>query len=214
MYDDDCHHRNTYYFASKYVFATAINPKGNRIAMLMTESVGDKYSTSVMICEPGKDEKRSETVFSSGLPMGCCFTENGQIQVVCTDGVYFLDENDGSVKKNHTFDGTDEIKRVSITSDGVAVAMSTQSNVAESRILVFDKKGNMTYNDTVTGGMTDMEYYDGYVIINQNTSIIKINVKDGKRTSVKTAEGGNDIIVYDSGNILLCYRTKAMYVNI
>lgn len=213
LYDGDCDHRNTYSFSSRYVFSTAINQKGSRIAILLTEAAGDKFSTSVMICEPGKGDKRAEVRFSDGLPMGCCFTDNGDLLAVCTDGMFLLDENDGTVKASHSFEDK-EINRVSLTSEGAAIAVSENESVARNRITVFDKNGEMVYSTVIEGGMIDMEYYDGYVFVNQSTAVTKINVKRGNSSSIKTADSGTDIIVYDSGNILLCYRTKAIYISI
>lgn len=213
LYDDDCAHRNTYSFASKYVFATAIDPRGSRIAILLVEADGDKFSTSVMISEPGKSEKRAEVKFSEGLPMGCCFSDDGRLLAVCSDGVYVLDENDGTVAGSYRLPDS-KINRVSITSKGMAVSVTERSDVSGNKLLVFDKNGEMVYSTVLAGGMTDMEYFDGYVFVNQGTSVVKINSKDGKTSNIKTADSGGDIIVYDSGNILLCYRTKATYLNI
>ena len=105
-----------------------------------------------------------------------------------------------------------KINRVSLTAKGGAVSSSAKNGIANNRILVFDKKGEMTFTTELEGGLVDMEYYDGYVFVNQSNSVVRMNVKDGKRTTVRTNDSGTDIIVYDSGNILLCYRTKATYI--
>jgi len=211
LYDDDCRHRNTYSFATKYVFATAISGRGHRIAIVLTEPDGEKFSTSVMICEPGKSEKRAEVKISDGLPYGCTFTSEGNIQVICSDGAYLLDGNDGSMLNSYALKGIN-ISRVSITPEGTAVAASGNLGVASNRIFVFDKKGNMIFETTVEGGMLDMEYGNGYVFVNQSTEVFKINVKNGEKTRKSTSYDGSDVIIYDGGNILLCCPTKAVYI--
>ena len=211
LYDDDCHLRNTYSFASKYVFSVAINEKGSRIAIVLTEPDGDKFSTSVMICDPGKNEKRSEVKVSSGLSYGCAFTESNNIQLVCSDGVFIVNGNDGAIINSCEFFDR-KINRVSLTSRGVAVSFSGHQEKNGNEILVFDKNGNQVYNNIVSGGIIDMEYSDGYLFINQSTSIERINIKKDERKSYKITEDGTDIIIYDSSNILVCCPTKAMYV--
>lgn len=213
LYDKDCNLRNTYSFASKYVFSVSISERGNRIAILTTEADGDKFATSVMICEPGKDEKKAEVRISDGLPYGSTFTTDGSLQVFCSDGMYLIDENDGSVKKSYSFNGM-SINRVSITPDGAAVSAAGQKGVASNRILTFNKDGDMVFETTVDGGMLDLEYKDGFVFINKKGSVTRIDVKSGRTHTVKTVEDGTDIIVYDSGNILLCCQTKAVYIRL
>ena len=79
-------------------------------------------------------------------------------------------------------------------------------------LMVFDKKGELACSTTVDSGMLDMEYYGGYVFINQGEELLKINVKNGSSSSTRLSDKGNDIIVYDSKNILLCCPTKAKYI--
>lgn len=211
LYDDDCHLRNTYSFASKYVFSVAINEKGSRIAIILTEAAGDRFSTSVMICDPGKNEKRSEVIVSDGLPYGCTFTESNNIQLICSDGVFVINGNDGSIINSSAFNGQ-SISRVSLTPRGVAVSFAGDQKNPENEILIFDKNGNQVYNNTITGGMIDMEYSNGFLFINHSSSIERISIKNNERKSYKITEDGSDIIIYDSSNILVCCPTKAMYV--
>ena len=162
LYDDDCDLRNTYSFSSKYVFTTTINRRGSRIAILLTEAKGDRFSTSAVICEPGKSEKRIDISFSEGLPLGCCFSEDGGLLAVCTDGVFLIDENDGTVKNSHRFENMN-ISRVSVTPTGAAIAVSVRTGVAANQIFVFDKTGEQYYSMAVDGGMIDMEYFGNYL---------------------------------------------------
>ena len=166
-----------------------------------------------MICEPGKSDKRSEITFSGGLPYGCIFTEDGNIQVVCSDGMYLFDPNSGAIINDYPFVNSN-ISRISMTNDGIAVTVSGQLGVASNVIFIFDKNGNIIYNIMIDGGIIDMEYKSEYLFINRSTSIERINIKNNERKSSKITEEGADIIIYDSGNILVCCPTKAIYIKI
>ena len=211
LYDDDLQLRNTYYFATARVFWADISDNGDKIAIFKTVADGDKFSTSVMVCEAGKDKSSFDVQISRGMVCGAGFLENGRIQAVCTDGYYQIDGADGKIIKSYVFDGK-LAKRVSLTDDGCAVAISDNSGIAQNSILVFDKKGELVYNDTVDNGMLDMEYSSGCVFINQGESLLKINIKSGSSSVVNLDDKGNDIIIYDSRNILLCCQTKAKYI--
>ena len=208
LYDDDLELRNTYYFANARVFCVDINDNGSKIAVFKTVTDIDKFSTSVMVCESGKDKSSFDVQISQGMVYGAGFLENGKIQVICTDGYYLIDGSDGKIVKSYGFDG-ELASRVSLADDGCAVVLS---GITQSALMVFDKKGELACSTTVDSGMLDMEYYGGYVFVNQGEELLKINVKNGSSSSTRLSDRGNDIIVYDSKNILVCCPTKAKYI--
>lgn len=212
LYDDDCQLRNTYRFGTKYVFSVAINDKGNRIIILASEADGDKFSTYAMLYEPGKDKKLAELKIGDGLPCGCGFAKDGNIQVVTTKSFYVLDKNNARTLNSYEF-GDRILNKVSINKNGVSVSFVKKSGSAENEILVFDKNGKMIYNTVVEGSMLDLEYSDECIFVNQSTSILKINTKNDTRQTYKVSDFGTDIIVYDNNNLLLCCQTKAKYIN-
>ena len=210
LYDDDMQLRNTYSFATANVFMVDINESGNRIAIFKTETDIDKFSTGVMVAEPGKDESIFDVKVSEGIIYGGGFSVSDGIQLVCTDGYYFIDSSNGKTITHKKFESA--ANRISVTSEGCAVALSNNSGEVKNSIFVFDKNGDLVYNTDISGGMLDMEYHKGYVFINQGNSIAKINVKSGDISNINIFENGSDIIVYDGSNILLCCQTKAKYI--
>ena len=211
LYDDDLQLRNTYSFASANVFFVDINNKGNRLAIFKTETALDKFSTSVMVCEPDQDSSIFNVVISDGIPYGGGFMESGELQLASTDGYYVIDQSSGKILKEYDFEGR-SANQVSVTEEGTAISLSNNKGVVNNSILVFDKNGDLIYNTNIDSGMLDIEYHSGYVFINLGESISRINVKNGDITEVKIFEKGSDIIVYDSNNILLCCQTKAKYI--
>lgn len=213
LYDDDFNLRNSYLFASKYVFSVSINTHGSRIAIVCTEaaSAGDGYLTSVMICDPGKDSSRAEISLGTGIPFGSSFTNNELLNIVCSDGLYVLDENSGEIKTVYKFNQKNANK-MSVSSAGCAIAFSDNKGTVNNTLLVFDETGKMVYDTVINGGISDIEYIEGNVFVNRNDTVIKIDVDSGKETEIQTFEKGTDIIVYDKNNILLCCQTKAKYI--
>lgn len=215
LYDNDFDLINTYLFASKYVFSTCINSEGNRIAIVTVEpaSTGDKFITSVMICEPGKKSDKATVILSHGIPYGCAFSDSGALQVICSDGIYVLDENNGELKNKFEIEN-DRARRASIGKYGCAIALSNNSGTVSDTVLVFDKDGNMIYNVEITNGILDLEYFKDHIFINQTDSLLKINVKNGKESITQVFDKGSDIIVYNENNILICCQTKAKYLKV
>lgn len=215
LYDNDFKLLNTYMFASKYVFSVSINPTGTRIAIVTVEPVatGDKFLTSVMICEPGKKSAKATVNLSEGLPYGSAFSDSGTLQVICSDGLYVLDENSGEVKNQFEIEN-DRSHRITIGKYGCAIALFNNSATVNYTVLVFDKNGNMIYNVDVTNGILDMEYFKDHIFINQTDSLLKINVKNGKEYITPIFDKSEDIIIYNENNVLLCCQTKAKYLKI
>lgn len=214
LYDDDFNLRNSYLFSSKFVFSVSINEKGNRIAIVNTESAptGDGFMTSVLICDPGKNASRAEIKLGNGIPFGSSFASNELINIVCSDGLYVLNENNGELKNKYEFKNN-YAKKLSMSPDGCAIVFADNQGTITNLIFVFDENGYLVYNTVINGGISDIEYKDKNVFINLNEAIIRINVKNGIQTSVPLFEKGTDVIVYDSNNILLCCQTKAKYIN-
>ena len=213
LYDDDLKLKSTYSFSSSYVFDVDINSKTGKIAIVKSKTDLDKFSTSLMICELGKTEALFDIMVSSGVTYGGSFLSNGKFQLVCTDGYYMINENNGTIVKNYSFEGLNS-NRISLTPEGCAISLKNNGISVNNKILVFDKKGELVYNTNINDTIMDMEYYNGYVFVYQNNLISKIDIKDNKTTTEKISENGTDIIIYDNNNILLCCETKAKYLKI
>ena len=210
LYDDDMQLRSTYSFASATVFAVAMNKTGERIAIFKTETAVDKFSTGVMVSEAGKKESIFDVEISKGIVCGAGFTEDGTLQLVATDGYYLIDASNGKTLAHTAFDRA--LSRVSVTADGCSVALANKSGEIKNSILAFNKNGKLIYNCDFTGGILDLEHCDGYVFLNQGDTILKITLKSGAVSTTNIFENGNDIIVYNGNNILLCCQTKAKYI--
>jgi hypothetical protein len=215
LYDNDFNLINTYLFASKYVFSVSINSSGDRIAIITAEPApeGDKFLTSVMICEPGKKSDIATIELTQCIPYGSAFTESGDLQIICSNGLYILDSSNGAVKNKFEIKN-DRALRVSIGKYGCAIALANNSGTVNNEILVFNQHGTMIYNVEVMNGILDLEYYKDYIFIYQQDSLLKINVKNNKDTITPIFDQGSEIIVYNENNILICCQTKAKYLKI
>lgn len=210
LYDDDMQLKNTYSFARATVFLVDITSDGGKIAIFKTETDIDKFATGVMVAEPGKNDSSFDVKISSGIVCGGGFTKSGKLQLVATDGYFLIDSSSGKILTNHPF--AHFPSRVSVTVDGCAVALQNNTDKVNHSLLAFDKNGKEIYSDEISGGIIDMEYFDGYVFLNKGDYILKIHLKDGAASTVSLNEKGNDIIVYNGSNILLCCQTKAKYI--
>ena len=212
LYNDDLSLVNKYKFATSMVFSVDLSDDGEKIVIFKTETEIDKFSTSVLLCEVGKENSTFDIKISSGIVCGGGFTSDGNIQLVTTDGYYLISSSDGEIISYTAFDSS--VNKVSLTRYGCAVSLLNDLGKVENKVIVFDENGKTICTMTVNGGIVDMEYFEGYVFLNQRDHISKINIKNNAVESLSISDNGNDIIVYDSKNILLCCQTKAKYIKI
>ncbi len=213
LYDDDFDLRYTYSFASDYVFFANLNAKGNKLAIVKSKTALDKFSTSLMVVEPGKDKANFDIKISDAIPYGGGFLSGGDLQIATAEGYRMYDADNGNLKEEYSFNGA-SVNHVSFGDDGCAISLENNTGVVINSILVFDKKGKLVYNTNVDRGILDLEYADECIYINQGDTVSKIDVDKEKTSTVKLSEIGSDIIVYDNGNILLCCKTKAKYIKL
>ncbi len=215
LYDDDFNLKRTYYYGYEYVFSVSINAKASKIAIVTSEAdkSGDKFSTFVDIYDPQKKEIDRSVKLGTGVPCGSVFNNKDIIQIVCTDGIYSVEDSSGKIKNSFTFD-SNRISKVSIGEYGCTVIVSNPKNIASNTVLVFDKNGALMYNADVENGVFDIEMFEENIFIYQSDSILKINAKSGKRSVTPISDKGTDIIVYNNSNILLCCPTKAKYIKL
>ena len=214
LYDDDFNLKKSYYYDYEYVLSVSINSKASKIAIITVEAEasGDKFSTVVNLYDTKKEALDHSVKIGSGLPCGSSFNSKGIIQTVCTDGVYSIDESSGELKKTFNF-YSNRVNKVSINEYGCAV-VTTNNKEVKNAVLVFDKNGDMVYNTDINNGVFDIELFDDNVFINQNESVLKINIKNGKQSTCSVSDKGFDIIVYNNSSVLLCCPTKAKYIKL
>ena len=217
LYNDDFKLKKTYYYDYEYVFSVSIDDKASSIAIATAEAdnAGDKFSTFVDIYDikSKKGDCIASVKLGAGLPCASSFNNQGIIQVVCTDGIYSLEADTGNVKKHIAF-SSGQINKVSIGEYGCAVVIKNIKEPTKNTILVFDKNGEQIYNTDISNGIFDIELFEENIFVNQNDSILKINIKNGKKSVTPNSDKGFDIIIYNNSNILLCCQTKAKYIKL
>ena len=215
LYDNDFKLRATYSFAKGYVFSVSINGNGTRIAIISVSAGerGNEFSLRLKLCELGSSNVLCDEEISRGLPLGISFNGEGFLQVLCTDSICLFNEDDGVLYSRQIFD-SNKIGKSSVNEYGCVTAFNSNDGGTSNTIIVFDKKGKMLYNEPIIGSVLDVEIYDKYLFVNQGDAILRVDLSNKRASGTPIYDKGEDIIVYNAGNVLLCCSTKAKYIDI
>ena len=113
---------------------------------------------------------------------------------------------DESVAEVYEYSGS-SITGFSITDQGAAVSVTTSS---KNEIIAFDNAGNLLYNDTVGATVTDVGLFEGYIFLQTETEIIRLDPKS--KTEERLSCGGGKMLLYNANTAVVCGESKAQYL--
>ena len=89
--------------------------------------------------------------------------------------------------------------------------MPTRSSVSDkNEILVFDKKGELIYDETVSSEVLGLCVCDGYIFIKNSDGVRRINIRNSSYEQLECQDGR--MLVYDKETALVCAEAKAVYI--
>lgn len=90
---------------------------------------------------------------------------------------------------------------------GIAVSYTQNSkNIA----IVFDKNGNLLYNESINDNVKDVGVYGSYVFLRTDDGVIRVNSKDHADQLLTSGQG--KMLIYGSDTVLICGDAKAEYL--
>lgn len=198
------------YRKSGYVMGTAISSDGKRIAILTSSSAGASFSTTLMLAEPGKGEAIAETVVGSTAGVGCGFTSSGNVSVLCSGGVTYLDPK-GRVYMEYDFEG--KIPALAdLSADGVAVCLKKTVIAPKNIVMVFDKNGEIVYNNSIPNQAEQILLYGNSVFWVYENGVDRLRLSDKAVCSVQMPTAQRIFLAVSERELLSCSPQKAVYV--
>ncbi len=192
------------------VLDVAISADGRRIALMTVKPDAGALSTSVMIAEPGKGTAIAENVIAPSLGLQCEFTESGRLAVLCATGVAYLSGN-GDLEFFYDFEGKIPAT-ADLSSDGVAVCLKKSAISEKNIIIIFDKSGNIVYNDVVQQSIGNLAYRDGALFYTVYNGVNRLDVESGQIVFEEYVTDGKVLLAVNNKEILLCSPQKAVYI--
>jgi hypothetical protein len=99
-----------------------------------------------------------------------------------------------------------------VFADGAYAAVSFNNGITtdENEIFVFDKKGEMVYNSTVSSDVEQMSVCNGYIFIKNSEGVMRVRIKDSSSSRMSCQSGR--MLIYNEKTALVCAQAKAVYL--
>lgn len=206
---DDRFERIGYFTLSSYVTDVAINRKGTVFAFLASEVRDGAFATSIRIYETGRSEPVAVTSLGNGLGLSCSFTDNGNLSVICGDGVYIVSPR-GNLLNSYAFDGK-TIRSADENGDGCALILAENDISSKKSAIVFDKSGKIVYNEAINETAGTVRLCGDAIFLQCSDGIERIRTDNGHSEKFACVTDGRFMLAYDETCVLLCSSKRAVF---
>ncbi len=192
----------------KYAASAAVSPNGKYAAFLSYAPSGGLYARELIVQNISKDKEELSVVTEGKLPVKTGFFEDGNLFLLCSDGITFYNEK-FKEKKVIPFDFPLQFYH----SFGEYIAVLVGDTKAGATLFVFDSDGNEKFTESFLFSVLDVQIIDDKIYLLAPNAVYCYDEKNVTRASFE----GNVIKMYafDDGNVMLCYAagTKLLKVS-
>jgi hypothetical protein len=164
-----------------------------------------------MLAEPGKGEAIAETVVGNTAGVRCGFTSSGNVSVLCSGGVTYLDPR-GQVFMQYDFEGKLPA-HADLSADGIAVCLKKNVIAPKNIVIVFDKNGKIVYNDSIPNQADQILLQGNSVFWVYENGVDRLRLSDKALSSKQMQTAQRVFLAVSEGELLSCSPQKAVYVD-
>ncbi len=191
--------------SNMYAFDVAMNSDSDKMAISYYD-IGDGSGRSEIRIIDTKTKEDYETIVIDGEFLLQCGFLSEDIFTVVTDRsvrVYnkYFQEEDAETYYNGVVSGYD------INEFGAAVSYTYNS---ENIAIVFDKNGNLLYNEVVNNNIKDISVYENYVFLRTDEGVLRIKANNYDEQFLVSGQG--QMLIYSADTALICGDSKAEYI--
>ena len=192
-----------------WVMAADIDDKAETLAVAGYHVRDGEYLSRVILYDTNSEEPKSKIEIVGEIPYRVKLNGNG-VFAVFENSFRFYDLKGGEISKyNFT---SRKIQKIALTSNLASVVLNEKTLGTDDRILVFDRNGNLLFNQVIDAEIMDIKFSaDGrFLYYLTRTGLYKISVVQGTFEPVKGAydETTNDIVYANEKNIYLAGLVK------
>lgn len=199
------------YGKNDYIISVDFDDSGRYLAIASIDSAQGDYRTSFTVLDCERAEVCAKTSFDGVLAYRCDFVSADRFALFCSDRVMLLDTS--CEKNNEYIYGEGELDRISC-GDGTFALLFARDGIGEKReLLVFDRFGNESYRQSVSGECGDMTILDRFVFLARDGRVERIDTRTGETRYAECNTDGARILVADQEKIMVCNTKAANIIN-
>ena len=198
------------YRKGSFAVDIALSPDGERLGALYCDTDNGIICTKMVLYDIGKQEKIDELVYSGEFPLAFTFLDGGGFAAVTDTKVRIFDKlYREQAESDSYFSGL--VSAVWCDNEYAAVAFNNGITSDTNKVIVFDKKGELVYNDVIRSDVSQFAVCGGYFFVKNTLGVSRIKLEDGTTESLECQDG--KMLVYDASTVLVCAEAKAVYLN-
>ena len=194
----------------KLVMDVQINSTGNEILTIASYNSGGEFYTEIMTASPHSETENSVDIQPSTYGVKAKYNSIGGYAVVCDNQLLFYDVNH-RLLNNFSYRGYIPLKYY-LGDDFTAIVFNENIVGNNNTIYIFNKQGELVYNDVLNGQISDINGNEAYIYILFNDGITQINMS-GNEIEVRQRDleyaGSIRVLLKDSDKIIICYSQNA-----
>lgn len=193
-----------------YCIDVSIDKNGERLGAVYVGSDDGIVSTHVVFYDLRKQIKIDEYVYSGEFPLGCSFLDGGGFVMVSDSSAVVYDRR---LEEKYISESYADRSVSGIYCDGeyVAVAVNDGVIVDLNEIIVFNKSGELIYDEMLLSGVSELSVHGGYLFVKNGDGVMRVGLKNGA-TELLESKGGK-MFVYDTSTVIVCLPSKAVYLD-
>ncbi len=191
--------------SDKYAFDVEMNSDYDKMA-ISYYGIGDGSGrTEVVIRTLSTTEEFAQISIDGEFLLECGFLSDERFAVITDRSIRVYDKYFEELEAYSYNNGV--VSGYEISKQGAAVSYTLNSkNIA----VVFDKSGNLLYNETVNDNIKDIGVFEEYVFLRTDTGIIRVYAKNLNEEFLSSGQG--KMLIYGIDTALVCGDAKAEYL--
>ena len=193
-----------------YCIDVSIDKGGERLGAIYVGTDGGIVCTHVVFYDLRKQVKTDEFVYSGAFPLGCTFLEGGGFIMVSDSSAVVYDRRLMEKYVSESF-GDRAVSGIFCDAEYVAVAVNDGVIVDLNEIMVFNKNGELVFDEMLLSDVGEISVHSGYLFINNRSGVVRIGLKNGATEQLRSSDG--KMFVYDTSTVIVCLPSKAVYLD-
>ena len=209
---NESHRMINRYRLEEYTLLADILQDGSEMMLVSVSSEQGRMTTHIAFAVPGESEWRAAFSVSDAYPVACHYTDEGNVLLLTTDALYLF--NTGGEQLNSYLFGHMDIRTYRADENGCVLVARANAYDAASRVMAFDKQGNVVYNVVIEQQVHDVYYQNGTLAVLGEKQLTVYRDHTSEDTVTLEFQGDYDRLLAYEGNeeFVLCGEAKAIVV--
>ncbi len=191
--------------SSKYAFDVEMSSENDLLA-ISYYGIGDgSGQTEVSMRRLSNMEAVGEILIDGEFLLDCGFMGEGRFAAVTDRAIRIYDKY---FEELYAYEyGSGAVSGYAVNEHGAAVSYTLNS---KNLAIVFDKSGNLLYNESISDTVKDIGVFDKYVFLQNDEGVVRVDTASLDEQRLPSSQG--KMLIYSGDTVLVCGDARAEYL--